>query len=239
MAAILLLIMIAGVIAAFVYGRKAIVNRDKDSEAVQHNAKRMVTSVVVVFVAILVAVVVDLDGSKTIESDATEDNGGTAAEEQTEEKTGDSDEETPENSEGSEEAPEAPEEPEESEKENEEANDSTEAHGGVTDDMIDRTVEFIESEDLVKDAAISRTEDGFNFAIIANPAINDEAAKQTAENFVRNFASNASSAGYEGPSADSLGGIWDSYDLNIGVFTPTEEPIVRGAKMTNADGITW
>lgn len=93
--------------------------------------------------------------------------------------------------------------------------------------------------DLISDIAVVVKEDEkvINIAIIANAAIKPEMAKEYGEDAARMLA--ALSSNPKKPGKDYLGGIYDIYNLHVGVFTASKVKIVRGAKVTASPKITW
>lgn len=111
----------------------------------------------------------------------------------------------------------------------------------VTETAINQTVDMLMQEELVEDAHIEVKDDKIIIAIIANPAISEEYAKEVGENGARFLATMAITVNkeLEGPTKDHLGDLYDFYDLQIGVGTSPKDFIVQGAKAKSASKIRW
>ncbi len=109
----------------------------------------------------------------------------------------------------------------------------------ITETTIKMVQDTMKQHDLISDIAIVVKEDEkvINIAIIANAAIKPEIAREYGEDAARMLV--ALSSNPKKPGKDTLGGIYDTYNLHVGVFTATQKEIVRGAKVTASPKITW
>lgn len=113
---------------------------------------------------------------------------------------------------------------------------SNQAMPRVESSIIEMTVNQMKQDPLVKDAYISVEGDRITLALQVNAATSEDKAKELGENFARLLAS-LSGAG--APTKEYLGGLWDSYTLQIGVGTGPDNFIVQGAKVPTGKTIKW
>lgn len=109
----------------------------------------------------------------------------------------------------------------------------------VSETAIKMVCDTMKQHTLISDIAIKVEEEkeNINIAIIANAAIKPEVAKEYGEDAARMLATFSSNP--QKPTKDSLGGLYDQYNLNIGVFSTDKKTIVRGAKVTASPKISW
>ena len=85
----------------------------------------------------------------------------------------------------------------------------------------------------VVDAAISRQGNEVSMVIMVRSSTNKTRGKELGENFVRMYKSLSDDTA----PGRSVGK--GKYDYLIGVYYPNEKPLVRGAKVSFADRISW
>lgn len=124
------------------------------------------------------------------------------------------------------------------------SSDASSESGGapkISEGAISRTEDFIAEERLVKDAHIGVEGEEVQLALIVNAAITEEKAKETLNNAARFLATQVSMDHEQlsSPDAESLGGLWDHYDLQVMAGTSPDDVLVHGAKVTSAREITW
>lgn len=103
----------------------------------------------------------------------------------------------------------------------------------ITEQQKSFAVDGIMEYSLVEDADVFQDGEDLNLVIIVNPAINEEYAKELADNFVRMVKTFSED---ENPGREIGTGI---YNYLVGVYTPSEEEVVIGYKNKNLDHITW
>ena len=113
----------------------------------------------------------------------------------------------------------------------------------ITEDMIDVATREIKKNIETVDAGIIPQEDTLGIAIIVSGGTTSERGKELAEAYLKSLAGAASAAYSElaGPKSNSLGEIYDYYELVITVGTGVEEDtyIAEGTKNKGADDIIW
>ena len=115
--------------------------------------------------------------------------------------------------------------------------DSDDDEPEISEHAKKMAVDFITDDPLVKDAHIEVKDDKVTLAIVVNAAMNEERAKEVGDNLVRFL--NSQVEGTKPATKDYLGGLWDHYDLHVGVGTGPDHFIAQGAKVTTAKRITW
>ncbi|MER1249812.1 hypothetical protein NQS42_18480 [Bacillus sp. C10(2022)] len=133
---------------------------------------------------------------------------------------------------------------EEKKEEKKEAKKESKKLPEITDKAKTETNELIRNYDQVKDTYISVNKDKAEIilTIQVNPSVDKKSAEDLADSFVRSLASNASIYGendIKSPTKDSLGELYDYYDLKIGVGTDENNFILQGAKVKSSPKITW
>lgn len=109
----------------------------------------------------------------------------------------------------------------------------------VPQSAIDTAEQSAAEHDIVSDAHISVDGDEVTIALVT---IADEGeAKRLLEQTARRLATQAAIDGepVEPPDSDSLGGLWDHYDLALVAGPSPDDVLVRGAKVTSSPRITW
>lgn len=113
----------------------------------------------------------------------------------------------------------------------------------IPDEAKKIAVDQIKMETLVEDALVQVEGDKVILAIVVNAATNEETAKEYGDNFARMLSSMTDAynedVDLDSPTKDYIGGLWDYYDLQVGVGTGPDNFIVQGAKVTSAKKITW
>src|SRR5690606_15667222 len=92
---------------------------------------------------------------------------------------------------------------------------------------------------LVRDAAITINDDTVSMALQVNAAMTPEAARDRLDSFVRYFATQAAGDGIDAPYGDSLGGIWEHYELRAAAGPDTETFIAGLLKVPGGVAIDW
>lgn len=112
----------------------------------------------------------------------------------------------------------------------------------ISDEAVEMAKDQIKS-DFVKDASIQIDDDKIILAIIVSPSVNEEFSKDVGERFARLLATFTSvtnkDVDLKGPSNESLGEIYDYYDLQIIVGSGPENVIVHGAKSSGSRVLVW
>lgn len=113
----------------------------------------------------------------------------------------------------------------------------------ITEDMIDVATREIKKNIEIVSAGIIPQEGTLGIAIIVSGGTTSERGKALAETYLKSL-SGAASATYSdllGPETDSLGEIYDYYELIITVGTGPEEDtyIAEGTKVKGAKSIYW
>jgi len=103
----------------------------------------------------------------------------------------------------------------------------------ITEQQKSFAIDGIMEYSLVEDADVFQDGEDLTLVIIVNPAINEEYAKELADNFVRMVKTFSED---ESPGREIGTGI---YNYLVGVYTPSEEEVVIGYKNKNLDHITW
>ena len=85
----------------------------------------------------------------------------------------------------------------------------------------------------VRDAAITREGNQVSLVLVVGSATSITRAKELGENFVRMYKTFSD----DDAPGSSIG--TGKYDYVIGVYTPSEKPIVKGAKSRVASRISW
>ena len=113
----------------------------------------------------------------------------------------------------------------------------------ITDDMVDVATREIKKNIEIVNAGIIPQEGTLGIAIIVSGGTTSERGKALAESYLKSLAGAASAAYNDlaGPKSDSLGEIFDYYELVITVGTgPDEETyIAEGTKVKGAKSIYW
>ncbi|NLW25284.1 MAG: hypothetical protein GXY91_08655 [Clostridia bacterium] len=107
---------------------------------------------------------------------------------------------------------------------------------------IDKSIEIIEENELVKDAALIYRSNlnMLIFAIQTYEKINSETAKELGETFIRSFGEQiALEKNFSFPTEQSFGGIYNIYDLLIVVGTGSDDFLLKGRKYTEDLKISW
>lgn len=109
----------------------------------------------------------------------------------------------------------------------------------VSETAIKMVCDTMKQHTLISDIAINVEKDkqNINIAIIANAAIKPEVAKEYGEDAARMLATFSSNA--DKPSKDFIGGLYNEYDLHIGIFTSGKKAITRGTKLKGLPKLTW
>ena len=113
----------------------------------------------------------------------------------------------------------------------------------LTEDMIDVATRELKKNIEIVDAGITQQEDTLGIALIVSGGTTSERGKELVEIYLKSL-SGAASATYSdlaGPKSDSLGEIFDFYELVITVGTGLEEDtfIAKGTKVKGAQSIYW
>lgn len=103
----------------------------------------------------------------------------------------------------------------------------------ITEQQKSFAIDGIMEYSLVEDADVFQDGEDLTLVIIVNPAINEEYAKELADNFVRMVKTFSEE---ENPGSEIGTGI---YNYLVGVYTPSEEEVVIGYKSKDLDHITW
>ncbi len=107
---------------------------------------------------------------------------------------------------------------------------------------IDKSIEIIEENELVKDAALIYRSNlnMLIFAIQTYEKINSETAKELGETFIRSFGEQiALEKNFSFPTEQNFGGIYNIYDLLIVVGTGSDDFLLKGRKYTEDLKISW
>jgi len=112
----------------------------------------------------------------------------------------------------------------------------------ISDEAIEMAKDQIKG-DFVGDTSIQIDDDKIILTIIVSPSANEDFSKDVGERFARLLASFTSvtnkDVDLEGPTNESLGEIYDYYDLQIIVGSGPENVIVRGAKSSGSRVLVW
>lgn len=114
----------------------------------------------------------------------------------------------------------------------------------IPQEAIDRTIEDIKADSLVRDAAVIVDKGRVILSVVVNRATSADYGKRLGDRFARRLASNASfwsdDERLKGvPTLEHLGPLWDHYDLQVIVSFDPDNVLVQGAKVRTARGITW
>lgn len=112
----------------------------------------------------------------------------------------------------------------------------------ISEDAINHAKDVIGGYEQVKDSLVEVKGDKVTMVIVVGAATNEETVKSLADNFVRALASGASIYGeteLKAPDKDSLGELWEHFDLQIGVGSGPDNFIAQGAKASTASKIKW
>lgn len=112
----------------------------------------------------------------------------------------------------------------------------------ISDDAINHAKDVIGGYEQVKDSLVEVKGDKVTMVIVVGAATNEETAKSLADNFVRALASGVNMYGdveLKSPDKDSLGELWEHFDLQIGVGSGPDNFIAQGAKASTATKIKW
>ncbi len=119
---------------------------------------------------------------------------------------------------------------------------ATEASGRpeISPAAIDDAVSFMEEDPLVTDAAVNVDGESVALALQVNPAMTPDAARERLDSFARYLAGVVSREhGLRSPGVDDLGGLWDSYWLEVGAGPDLDTFIARGTKAPDGREILW
>ena len=112
----------------------------------------------------------------------------------------------------------------------------------ISDEAIEMAKDQIKS-DFVGDTSIKIDDDEIILGIIVSPSANEDFSKDVGERFARLLASFVSATNKDvdlkSPTNESLGEIYDYYDLHIIVGTGPENVIVHGAKSSGSRVLVW
>ncbi|XOQ12617.1 MAG: hypothetical protein ACFWTY_01200 [Shouchella clausii] len=118
--------------------------------------------------------------------------------------------------------------------------DNKSNEGKISNEAIDYANEVISDYEEVQDSSISHDDGEIVLAIVVSPSTNEETQQQLLDNFARALGSGVSIYGeYEMPTADTLGSIYDEYNLQVVSGTSAEDIQVHGAKNKNANSISY
>lgn len=118
--------------------------------------------------------------------------------------------------------------------------DKTTDEGKISNEAIDYANEVISDYEEVQDSSISHDDGEIVLAIVVTPSTNEETQQQLLDNFARALGSGVSIYGeYEMPTADTLGSIYDEYNLQVVSGTSADDIQVHGAKNKNANSISF
>lgn len=121
--------------------------------------------------------------------------------------------------------------------------ESSEITYPVTDAMIDTATNELKKNIDVSDASVIPQENTLGIAIIIKPGTSEERATELSEVYLKAL-SGAAAAAYsdlKAPSKDSLGELYDYYELviTVGTSTKPEDFIAKGTKVRGAASIYW
>ena len=124
-----------------------------------------------------------------------------------------------------------------------ETTDSSDLKYPVTDAMIDTATNELKKNVDVSDASVIPQDDTLGIAIIIKPGTTEERAIELTELYLKAL-SGAASASYsdlKAPTKDSLGELYDYYELviTVGTSTKPEDFIAKGTKVRGASSIYW
>ena len=103
----------------------------------------------------------------------------------------------------------------------------------LTEEQKSLAINAMMGQSLVSDAAITQDGRNLSLVLVVNAAASEEYAKELGSNFVRLVKTFGPE---EAPGREIGEGI---YDYLVGVYTPAEEQIALGAKVSFARSITW
>lgn len=111
----------------------------------------------------------------------------------------------------------------------------------INDDHISIVTASANEELVVRDAYVGVEDDTVTIAVTVNAATTEDEAKRVLENAVRLIASMAAgdTEGLDGPSAETLGELWDYYTVHVMAGPNPDEVMVRGAKVPTSPQISW
>lgn len=112
----------------------------------------------------------------------------------------------------------------------------------ITDDAINFAKDTIGGYDQVKESLIEVKGDKVTMVIVVGAATNEETAKELGDNFVRALSTAVnltSDVKLKAPDKESLGELWNYFNLQIGVGSGPDNFIAQGAKAKNARKIMW
>jgi uncharacterized Zn finger protein (UPF0148 family) len=112
----------------------------------------------------------------------------------------------------------------------------------ISDDAINFAKDVIGDYDQVSDSLIEVNGNKITMVIVVGAATNEETAKSLADSFVRALATGVNMYGdveLKAPDKDSLGELWEHFDLQIGVGSGPDNFIAQGAKVSTASKIKW
>ncbi len=112
----------------------------------------------------------------------------------------------------------------------------------ISDDAFNFAKDVIGDYEQVSDSLVEVNGDKVTMVIVVGAATNEETTKSLADNFVRALASGVNMYGnveLQSPDKDSLGELWEHFDLQIGVGSGPDNFIAQGAKASTASKIKW
>lgn len=111
----------------------------------------------------------------------------------------------------------------------------------ITADQIDYMTASMEEEFAVEDAAVSVEDDTVSIALVVGAATAEEEVERLLENAARQLGMFVAvdNDDLEGPDGDSLGELWDFYDLRVVGGPSSSDPITQGVKVSTSPNITW
>lgn len=100
---------------------------------------------------------------------------------------------------------------------------------------IDMATSTIMMDPQVVDATVVVDGRDVGLAIVVRRSTSPEYGRQLADNFARQLSTHSGHA----PDRDSLGALWDHYDMQVIVAFDADNVLVQGAKARTAKAIRW
>lgn len=112
----------------------------------------------------------------------------------------------------------------------------------ISQDEINATQNEMNKNKEVSDSYIEVKENTIIFAITVKESnLSEEKAKDLADTFTRLLSSQVANNNKDMnmPNKDNLGGIYEYYDINVGIGTSSDNIMYQGSKVAGAEKITW
>ncbi|GAB4074186.1 hypothetical protein GCM10028778_16890 [Barrientosiimonas marina] len=114
----------------------------------------------------------------------------------------------------------------------------------ITDKAIQEANNTIHDEAEVRDSSIdvSEKDEEIIFILQVDASTSKQRAQELSEAYIKKLAAGVAETPdnvSDPPEKDSLGGLYDHYDIRAGVKNPSDEWLLEGGKIGSASGIIW